>query len=166
MRTVKVLSLLFVSLMLVQFYANVPVANATPNSKSIQVSGHALISEGIPLWGRISGDSMYIFAKQSATFDGSFEGNVVVYWFISQNLITYETKAVGVGTFTGTMDKKSGTFTFTATGWGFSTIHYEWKIISGTRDFSHMQGEGILDVDVGSLLGNYSGSVSFVNNKH
>jgi hypothetical protein len=165
MRTVIILSLFFVSLMLVQFSNVVPVANAMPSSTPIIVNGDARVSLGTPLWIHISGANMYILATQSATFIGSFEGNVVVRWFISQNIYTNEIQVVGIGKFTGTMNEKFGTFMFTATGSGIEIIHYNWKIIGGTRDFSTIRGEGSLDVNVGTLLGVYSGSVFFIHNK-
>jgi hypothetical protein len=162
MRTVKVLSLLFVSLMLFQFYAVAPVANATPNLKLIQVSGEVNILPGQILWTHTSRDIIYIIAYQNASFLGSFKGLVVIRWFITENWQTGEMKTHGVGTFTGKMDGKSGTFTFTTFGWGIDpTFHNEWKILKGTGGFSNIHGSGTLDGDLETQIGSYSGSIYF-----
>jgi len=168
MRTVKVLSLLFVSLMLFQFYAVAPVANATPDSKLIPISGDVIISKGMqPLWpSHTSGNITHIFAYQSATFSESLVGDVVVYWHISQNTETGEMKTVGLGTFTGTLTfndtTKSGTFTFITVGWGIGwTFYNEWRIIRGTDGLSHIHGKGTLDGDLSGYTGSYSGLVFF-----
>jgi hypothetical protein len=148
--------------MLVQLYAIAPVASAAQNHQLIPVSGSVTISPGIPLWSHTSGNLIHIFAMQNAIFSGSFVGNVVTYWFITENLVTGEMKMVGGGTFTGTMEGKSGTFTFTTVGWGSDpTFHNEWNIVKGTGDFSHIHGKGTLDGDLYTLTGSYSGSIFF-----
>lgn len=162
MKTVKVLSLLFVSLMLVQLYAMAPVASATPHHDSIQVSGDIKIHPGKILWSHTSGDITYIIAKQSATFFGSFKGLGVIYWYITENSETGVITTVGVGTFTGNMDKKTGTFTFTTVGQGlWWTFQNDWVITGGTKGFSKIHGDGTLEGNLVTLTGSYSGSVYF-----
>lgn len=155
--------------MLVQFYAVVPVASTTTDTKYISVSGGVEIYEGTTISDRTSGHINLIYGTQTAKFSGTCEGDIVIYWLIITDLKTLEMKTIGIGTFTGNIEVesgtfKSGTFTFTTVGrgsWLTMAFHNEWKIIGGTSGLSNIHGKGTFDGNLASATGSYSGSVFF-----
>lgn len=169
MRTIKVLSLLFVSCMFMQCCYMMPVTSAAQNHELINISGEATIYPGQSLT-RISGIIMHICAVQSATFIGTLNGEVKVKWQIFMNMVTGEMKTVGIGTFDGYMFKdtlyeKSGSFTFITVGNGVgNSFHNEWTIIRGFGGLSHIHGHGTLSgtiSETGTYQGTYSGIIFF-----
>lgn len=140
----------------------VPYVSAAPNQKFIPITGTAVIGEENPSSILFSGPIAHIIATQGATFSGSFKGTVEVHWSILENLKTGETKDVGLGTFTGTLDGTSGTFTFVTTGLGIGDTFYNtWIIIGGIGGFSTLHGKGILTINITAETGEYSGDIFF-----